>query len=65
MVITSGLYKWWDKKDPNIGFNIEYQGTYYIFNENEPCKALGLLIEGEIMIASYSFMEREVVFSLL
>ena len=35
MVITSGLYKWWDKKDPNIGFNIEYQGTYYIYNEND------------------------------
>ena len=27
MVFTGGLYKWWDAKDPAVGFNIEYQGT--------------------------------------
>ena len=25
MVFTGGLYKWWDAKDPAVGFNIEYQ----------------------------------------
>lgn len=25
---TGGLYKWWDKHDPHVGFNIEYQGSY-------------------------------------
>ena len=24
-VFTGGLYKWWDSKDPAVGFNIEYQ----------------------------------------
>lgn len=43
----------------------KYAKNEIIFNENEPCKALGILIEGEIMIASYSFMEREVVFNVL
>ena len=27
LVFTGGLYKWWDAKDPAVGFNIEYQGT--------------------------------------
>ena len=27
MVFTGGLYKWWDAKDPAVGFNIEYQMT--------------------------------------
>ncbi|MCR5253877.1 MAG: hypothetical protein K6C98_09215 [Treponema sp.] len=25
MVFTGGFYKWWDAKDPAVGFNIEYQ----------------------------------------
>ena len=25
IAFTGGLYKWWDSKDPAVGFNIEYQ----------------------------------------
>lgn len=31
MIFTGGFYKWWDAKDPAIGFNLEYQGDC-IFN---------------------------------
>ena len=27
-LVTAGLYRWWDKHDPNIGFNIEGQLEY-------------------------------------
>ena len=29
LVFTAGLYKWWDKHDPNVGFNVEYQDIYF------------------------------------
>ena len=27
-LFTAGLYRWWDAFDPNIGFNVEFQGEY-------------------------------------
>lgn len=38
LVFTGGLYKWWDAKDPAVGFNIEYQGTCSISSEGETYK---------------------------
>ena len=32
LTFTGGLYKWWDAKDPAVGFNIEYQGTCNIIS---------------------------------
>ena len=29
IVFTAGLYKWWDKHDPNFGFNLEFQEVYF------------------------------------
>lgn len=29
LVATAGLYKWWDKHDPNVGFNVEFQDIYF------------------------------------
>jgi len=29
IVTTAGLYKWWDKSDPNVGFNVEFQDIYF------------------------------------
>lgn len=36
MVFTGGLYKWWDAKDPAVGFNIEYQmACKFLKDEND------------------------------
>ena len=35
-VYTAGMYKWWDKHDPHVGFNVEYQGTYSIYKKLNP-----------------------------
>ena len=35
LCFTGGLYKWWDAKDPAVGFNIEYQGTCLILSEGD------------------------------
>ena len=35
LVFTGGLYKWWDEKDPAIGFNLEYQGTCKISSSGD------------------------------
>ena len=29
IIMTAGLYRWWDKRDPNVGFNVEFQDSYY------------------------------------
>ena len=33
IVFTGGLYKWWDAKDPAVGFNIEYQMACKFYDE--------------------------------
>lgn len=33
IVNTVGLYKWWNKHDPNFGFNVEYQDVYFPITE--------------------------------
>ena len=43
MVFTGGLYKWWDAKDPAVGFNIEYQGTCSIKSEGETYNGYSLV----------------------
>lgn len=35
LIFTGGFYKWWDAKDPAVGFNIEYQGTYSVSSSEE------------------------------
>lgn len=40
IVNTVGLYKWWDKHDPNFGFNVEYQDVYFpTLEEHSRCMA--------------------------
>ncbi len=34
-IFTGGLYRWWDKHDPNFGFNIEYQGACALYTVEE------------------------------
>lgn len=43
LVFTGGLYKWWDAKDPAVGFNIEYQGTCSISAEGEEYKGYSIV----------------------
>lgn len=33
-LITAGLYNWWDKHDPNVGFNVEFQQEYVPLSNN-------------------------------
>lgn len=47
--------------------NYDFKGTYekgqIIFNEGDLCKYIGLVIDGDILIASYTYSGKEIIFN--
>ena len=43
---------------------IELKKNETLFRENEECKTIGIVINGEIKIVSYSFEGREIIYSI-
>ena len=43
---------------------IELKKNETLFRENEECRAIGIVINGEIKIVSYSFEGREIIYSI-
>lgn len=42
-----------------------HQKNEILFNEQDLCQMIGIVLEGEIVIASYSFSDKEVVFNVI
>lgn len=50
---------------PYATYQKEYHKNQVIFEENEKCEALALIIKGEVIIASYTFYGNEIIFNKL
>ena len=49
----------------NIEEKIKYQKDQIIFNEDDYCNKLGIVLKGNVFIASYSYKGNEILFNNL